>query len=927
MIRLIWQGVRFARGRAVALAVGMLVAAVAFSLLTASVDVSAARIEGAVGQNWRGPYDLVVLPPGPSGSAGVTGASGSRQLVQLNYLSTAGSGITMAQYQKIARLQGVGIAAPLTIVGYLQESVIIPVPLSAAATGTSGARVLTLTSQYTSDQGLSTYPPYYEEYVYLTPDQLGSPPQQGGGTWMTERLPGGKQATVCPWEWWLVNQSPFPGNGGLLNSNCYSRAKAGSSGQVDGYVLWSFPVLLAGIDPVAEDEMTGLSKAVTSGGYLNNGSQLNQYPNAPVLASTVPFDGDTDHVTVRALPRSAVGVARSGTSSYLVASATSIAKTFAAEPGTVVQRTTITAQQAWQQLLSQLFSWQSPNQQTSGPQAIPTGALQFWTSGPVTFRRAANGVLNVAPQPNPQWLWSGIAAPAAQADTGFRTLHMAAAVAGGPHNSDGAGDLPGLQLVGQFDPYRLAGFSGYGPGASLASYRAPSLTGADAASRAALKNQSLAPDGNMSGYAQQPPLLVTTLKGAAMLRGFVPYPPGPSPEKTPIGSIRIRVSGVSGSIPRQLARIAAVGQEIYQATGLRVVVTAGASPRLVTIGLPAGKFGRPALKLAESWTETGVALVILRQADRESVALFVVILVVCALFLGGAALAGVRGRRAEIGTLRALGWGRAQVFTMVLGEVVTLGVLSGLAGAALSACLIAVLRLHLALWRAALVLPVAAALATAAGLAPAALAAGTEPAGTLARPARAPRRRALPVRGVTGLAVAGMTRVPGRCALAAAGLAAGVAGLSVLLAAQASFHRSIGISALSGLVTSTTRDTDLVSAILAVGLGAAAVADVTYLNLRERAGELAALAASGWARRQLGRLLLTEALITAAAGSVAGAAIGLAAAADAFGLTGPVIGGAAGAATVGTVVALAGTGTVLLTAPARSPATALAADD
>ncbi len=40
-----------------------------------------------------------------------------------------------------------------------------------------------------------------------------------------------------------------------------------------------------------------------------------------------------------------------------------------------------------------------------------------------------------------------------------------------------------------------------------------------------------------------------------------------------------------------------------------------------------------------------------------------------------------------------------------------------------------------------------------------------------------------------------------------------------------------------------------------------------------------------------------------------------------------MIGGAAGAATVGTVVALAGTGTVLLTAPARSPATALAADD
>ena len=36
--RLVWSGVRFARGRAVALGAGLVVAAVAFSLLTASVE-------------------------------------------------------------------------------------------------------------------------------------------------------------------------------------------------------------------------------------------------------------------------------------------------------------------------------------------------------------------------------------------------------------------------------------------------------------------------------------------------------------------------------------------------------------------------------------------------------------------------------------------------------------------------------------------------------------------------------------------------------------------------------------------------------------------------------------------------------------------------------------------------------------------------
>src|SRR5580698_8834591 len=70
VVRLIWQGVRHARGRAVALAAGMLVAAVAVSLLTAAVVVNAATIRGDVSSNWRGAYDLLVLPAGSAGSAG-----------------------------------------------------------------------------------------------------------------------------------------------------------------------------------------------------------------------------------------------------------------------------------------------------------------------------------------------------------------------------------------------------------------------------------------------------------------------------------------------------------------------------------------------------------------------------------------------------------------------------------------------------------------------------------------------------------------------------------------------------------------------------------------------------------------------------------------------------------------------------------------
>jgi putative ABC transport system permease protein len=936
MIRLVWRGVRFARGRAVALAAGMLVAAVAFSLLTASVEVNDAHVTGVVSANWRGEYDLLVLPRGSV----QTGAG--KHLVQVNYLSASTSGITMNQYAAIARLPGVGVAAPLEIVGYLLETAYIPVVLSPAAAGKSGSRVLVVTSRYTADQGLSAYPPYDEGYVYITTDHL-KPLRQS--TFLVhnnnafqigpkERLPDGKSVTVCPVTLPPPGgqSSPFQRTSGLLNGNCYSR----TGGTVEGMVAWSFPVLVAGIDPRAENELTGLGHAVTSGKYLAEGQGPTSVAEpagdlpldtVPVVASTASFDGDTDHVTVSLLPSSAATTARSG------ASQAAMARAFGSLAGTPVMHATITGATAWQHLLAELTP-------AVGSNNSPQNVGQYWTAGPVTYRTGPDGQLDPVPVSNPVSTWTAgndvasmeyVTAPPAAADTGYRALTEMLESYGQGKQGNGNGP-PSLQirLAGEFDPERLAGFSGGGPGSPLASYRAPLLTGADAASRAALGNQPLEPDGNMAGYAQQPPLLYTTLSGAAAIENTALFYSSNGTQlavPAPIGSIRVRVSGLRGSVQEQLDKIGAVGEEIEKTTGLQVIITAGASPYPVTIGLPAGKFGRPALQLTEDWTQTDAALLVLHQADRESLALLVLILVVCALFLSGAALAGVRGRRTEIGALRAVGWGRRQVFTMVLGEVVTLGVAAGLAGAGLSAGLISGLGLHLPLWRALLVLPVAVALAGVSGLAPSWAASRIPPTQALMPAARAPRHGGRPVHTVAGLALTGIVRTPGRSAVAATGLAVGVAGLTVLLAAHVSFATSIGDSELAGLVNGSTRSTDLVSVLLTIALSAAGLANLTYLNLRERAGELAALAASGWSRRQLGRLLTSEAVLTAVTGSLAGAAIGLTVAGVAFGLTLPVLATAAIAAAGGTAVTLAAVITVLLFTSGRPLAAVLAADE
>jgi putative ABC transport system permease protein len=931
MLRLVWRGVRFARGRAVALAAGMLVAAAAFSLLTASVEVNEADVKGVVGANWRGEYDLLVLP-----RASVQTIPG-QHLVQVNYLSTATSGITMGQYATVAHLPGVQVAAPLEIVGYVLETAEIPVLLSPAAVGRSGSRVLLITSRYTADQGLSAYPPGDDGYVYITTDRVTPVQQvidrQGNVTGPLENLPDGKKVIICPSTIPpppAAQPSPFLRTIGLLNGSCYSRA-GGAPGPVEGDVVWSFPVLVAAIDPRAEDELTGLRQAVTAGRYLAEGDTVTPvkgtpFAAAPVIASTVSFDGDTDQVTVSLLPPAAAAVAGSG------ASQSKIMRTLGSEPSSPVMHETITGAVAWQDLLAQLGN-------ASGSEVAQILG-QYWVASPVTYRPGPDGRLDPVPVSNPVSVWTAgadvngnyfVQAPPAAADTGFRTLTERLETAGGGRVN--GTQVLSLHLVGQFDPDRLPGFSGSGPGSPLASYRAPLLTGSDAASQAALGHQPLEPDGNMGGYAQQPPLLYTTLAGAATIEntaaGYLNRGLGGDDAQTlaPIGSIRVRVSGLRGTVREKLNKIGAIGEDIAKATGLQVIVTAGASPYPVTIGLPTGKFGRPPLQLTEAWTQTGVALLVLRQADRESLALLVLILVVCALFLSSAALAGVRGRRTEIGALRAVGWGRPQVFMIMLGEVVTLGVAAGLAGVGVSALLITGLGLHVPLSRALFVLPVAVFLAVIAGLAPAWVAARIPPAEALMPPARAPRRAGRRIRTVTGLAITGVVRVPGRSLIGAIGLAVGVAGLTVLLAAHVSFATSIGDSDLAGLVNGSTRGTDLVSVLLTIVLSAAGIADVAYLNLRERAGELAALMASGWSRRQVGRLLAIEAVVTAVTGSVAGAGAGLALAASAFGLSGRVEAVAAAAAAGGIVVAVAATITVLAFTSGRPLAALLAADE
>ena len=255
-------------------------------------------------------------------------------------------------------------------------------------------------------------------------------------------------------------------------------------------------------------------------------------------------------------------------------------------------------------------------------------------------------------------------------------------------------------------------------------------------------------------------------------------------------------------------------------------------------------------------------------------ALFVLILIVCGFFLANAAFAAVRARRTEIGVLRCLGWPRRMIFMFTLGEVLLTGLVAGVIGTALSALLIVLLRLEVPWWRVALVIPVAMVLAGLSGFVPALLAAHGQPLDAMAPAVRAPRRPH-PVRRIAGLALVNLRRAPARAALAAAALAVGIAALTVLLALNLAFDQGVVGSALGVFVVNQVRAVDYLSASLAVTLGGASVADVLYINLRERASEFAVLRAVGWRQGRLARVAIGEGAGIGVAGSVFGAVLGV----------------------------------------------------
>ena len=858
----VWSQFRFRRGRAAALALAVIVAAVSFTLLTAAATTSSLDIRGTVQSNYRAAYDVLVRPPGSAQPL-----EKSQRLVRPNFLSGVFGGISLEQYEAIKSIPRVEVAAPIANIGYVLPLVKFGVRINPLLTD-NPVQLFRIRGTWISQNGTSRYPNATDAYVYYTRRHpLNSA--------LEEEVPGREPFDVCQGIYGERPSTPGPFSPQSYMA-CYSqlspeiaaipqRNKVLPLGAVGNEFVGHFPILLAAIDPVQEARLLDLDRAVVSGRYLSAqdkpfvasaGGQRSR--SIPAIVSTRNYVDERIELTIERL-----GVPPGVEVPALLGSARALR--FLQElPNTVVERRSYTLPSLYTRLIDSgsvsSFSYWTTSGIRYGSPGMPlrplvtTNPISVWES---PYYSGSGGGLGYWP------------APAANEDVQFRRLISH------PQDNRCFEDVcgGGLKIVGKYDPAQLPGFSALSE-VPLETYYPPSLQPADLATAKALGGKPLLPTQNLGDYIQQPPLVLTTLAAADYFLNSKLFKRAKGKASPPISAIRVRVAGVTGPDELSQARVRAVATAIHEQTGLEVDITAGSSPKPMLVQLPKGKFGRPEFLLREGWSKKGVSISFLQALDKKSLALFGLVLVICGFFLANGALASVRGRRREIGTLRTIGWSQVSIFTAILAELGLVGLAAGIVGTVLAIAIVSLVSLELPLARTLLVIPISVTLAIAAGAIPAWTAARGHPLDAV-RPAVAGRMRRRHVGHFLPLALVNLLRTPVRTLVGAAGLAVGVAALTVLLAIERAFQGTLVDTLLGNAISIQVRGADLVAVILTIVLAGLSVADVLFLNLRDRAAEIATLRTVGWGETHLATVIALEGVGLGILGGIAGVVVGM----------------------------------------------------
>ena len=804
---------------------GLLTASLGFIVLTSTARTTEAVLSGDIGRAWSTPYDLLVRPP-----SSVTPPESGNGLVRPNFVSGINGGITRSQLEAIRAIPGVQVAAPVAAVGFVDWRVGSLTLNTADLQPTGALTVFRVSVNEAAQAGMSQYP---VEKRYLAVATEGNLELSRSG----QELHVQGRTVDCT----------YP-------VSCYapSTCSLGRCGPTPfpAYELpISQPIVIAGIDPKAEAALARLDTCVVSGRYLSGDDRIAispatptapALPSIPVLASARSFVDETF----------AVDVARAADATPVLA-------------GTSPQQLT-----GWRQEASRSTAVDSLYRSYLPSVDGSMDTWPIWTVGDVSYQPVGQGHLAAATTaPSLDIFKRNVIVngpiteeqliPPEVRDTAFRSVREHAILTG-PGGFD-----PGTRrwrLVGTYDPGCLPGFDPLA-GGRLETYAPPTVKLAD--------GRLLGPTRSMADYVNSPPLLLTTLEGASWFSDRQRFPGQPG--NAFISVIRVKARGVDTPGPVAEARLSRIAGDIHDATGLQVDIVKGSSLQTVEVDLPAGTFGRPGLTVREGWSVKGVAYRFSRAVSTQNVALFALVLVSAMVLAGQTAYAAVRRRRAEFGTMRALGWPRWKIAWLVELETLLLGVGVGIAASLAGLAAFAAFKLEASPILLVLPIVLAPTVAGLAGIVPA-LAAGRGATVRLMARGGNPRRSRPPTISALALReLGGAWRA--EALLGALAIALGSALLDTTLLVAQAFRGQLDETILGVYLAARVQPFHLALALLTLAIGALAAGQIITLSYIERQPQMAVLRAIGWPRSRILQLLGTQAIALGVVGGIGGGLI------------------------------------------------------
>lgn len=862
-LRLGWRVLLANSPRLVVLLAGSVAVSLAASAIALASVANTTVVRQAVADGWRGPYDILVRPTG-STTLRVDG----RQLVPSNYLGTPSSGLTRAQWDAVASIPGVDVAAPVAALGWVKpgSSIVgVRLPLPAANEIVHVELSTTVGETVTTQHGYAGY-------------------------------------------------DPNTGFAALLAGAVGGRTSSSSLG-LDSGLLPSAWGLVVGVDPLAEDDLTGIADEI-DGDWIEPGlSMTSGNDGEPVIALRVvtagrqPVTGTLDLAVSTTTATTTAANIQAAWVAYQTAQFEATG-----EPVSLADYDDLVKSYTSGGQTRPLFRFSDSLDRLIEP--LRPARLAFGADGRVSAdpvdgaenELGANALL-VPAQPHleaasdatlamPQvGTWSEDISPLLSAlipegsglggldpdrvdDTIFRPLSVVE-----PHRFQ-------LQPQGRYDldalSARYNNGSNYAP---LGIYgNAPSTLVADAEGNPV--NQVLPRSLNPGGVNPLPPVGLTNLDTVEALRG-----------DRFIDAIRVRVAGIEGYSPAALATIEQVAAAIIARTGLDVVVVAGSSPTEVAIR--AGGVGT----VMEWWTSLGEAPRITSAISGMSGLLIAAAGLVVLMYLLGMAVLVVVETGRELRVLELVGWRSGARRTVPLAQAAILGAVSGGCAAGVLLLMGDVTNVATPWW-----LVAAAAggsiLAHCAAviLVVARLERGSSKLGSVGR--RSTQR----LTSVTALALQNLRESTARTITLALALTVSAVVAGLVIGLQIGVAGRLDTSLFGQQIAVRVAPYHLLAAAAAVFAAAAMAIDNAILSVERRLSLLGLLRAVGWRAHAVRRLVSLEtALPAAAAGLIA--ALGVAVVLTRFDITGwPLAAVVAGVAVLTATIGLV----------AAQPATALA---